>query len=71
MRPRPASPDSSWARGAPGDSPPAARQAVRAHRAVLRQVLACDHAWILGEQVEGALSYAECHWAGSADALAA
>ena len=50
---------------------PAARQAVAAHRAVLRQVLACRHAWILDEQIEGALSYAEYHWAPSAQALAA
>ena len=50
---------------------PAARQAVRAHRAVVRRVLASDHAWILDEQVEGALSYAECHWEAAAEDLAA
>ena len=44
------------ARGLPVD----ARQAARAYRAVLRQVLASDHGWILDEQIEGALSYAEC-----------
>lgn len=38
---------------------PPAHQAVTAHRAVLRRVLSSDHAWILDEQVEGALSYAE------------
>ena len=38
---------------------PAARQAINAHRAVLRQVLAAGHGWILEEQAEGALSYAE------------
>ena len=42
---------------------PAARRAVREHRVVLRLVLSSDHAWILDEQVEGALSYAE-HAAG-------
>ena len=51
--------------------PLAARRAVRAHRAVVRQVLACDHAWILDEQIEGALSYAECHWGLPAEARAA
>ncbi len=50
---------------------PAARQAVRAHRLVLRQVLASDHAWILEEQTEGALSYAESYWEHRAEALAA
>ena len=50
---------------------PAARQAVRAHRVVLRQVLASDHAWILEEQTQGALSYAECLWKSSTEALAA
>lgn len=38
---------------------PTARQALDAHRAVLRQVLAAGHGWILEEQAEGALSYAE------------
>ena len=38
---------------------PAARQAINAHRAVVRQVLAAGHGWILEEQAEGALSYAE------------
>ena len=51
--------------------PPAARQAVRTHRAVLREVLASDHAWIVDEQVQGALSYAEYRWAPSAAPLAA
>lgn len=46
-------------RGSARTLPPAARQAVKAHRAVLRQVLSGDHAWIIDEQVEGALSYAE------------
>ena len=43
--------------------PAPARLAVRDHRAVVRRVLASGHAWILDEQVEGALSYAE-HAAG-------
>ena len=59
------------AKGSTRGLPPAARQAVRAHRAVVRQVLASDHAWILDEQVEGALSYAECHWGLAAEARAA
>ena len=47
-----------------------ARQAINAHRAVLRQVLAAGHGWILEEQAEAALSYAES--AGRpGDALAA
>lgn len=46
-------------RGSARALPPAARQAVNAHRAVLRRVLSGDHAWILDEQVEGALSYAD------------
>ena len=50
---------------------PAARQAVRAHRAVFRQVRGSDHAWIVDEQVEGALSYAEFRSTRWADALAA
>lgn len=43
-------------KGLPGD----ARQVVKAHRVVVRQVLASDHAWVLEEQIEGALSYARC-----------
>ena len=50
---------------------PVARRAVTAHRAVLRQVLASDHAWILEEQTEGALAYAESYWECRAKALAA
>ena len=46
-------------RGTARALPPPARQAVRDHRAVLRRVLSGEHAWILDEQVEGALSYAE------------
>ena len=44
---------------------PAARQALQAHRAVLREVLGSDHAWILEEEIEGALSYAEHRPAGA------
>ncbi|MGH9183048.1 MAG: hypothetical protein ACRDZ9_04425 [Acidimicrobiales bacterium] len=44
---------------------------MRAHRAVLRQVLAADQAWVLEEQTEAALSYAECYWASAVEALAA
>ena len=58
-------------KGSTRSLPPAARQAVRAHRAALGRVLACDHAWILDEQIEGALSYAECHWGSSPQRLAA
>jgi len=43
------------ARGLPGGA-----EAVKAHRAVVRRVIASVHAWILDEQIEGALSYAEC-----------
>lgn len=50
---------------------PPAREALRAHRAVLRQVVASDHAWILEEQTEGALSYAEWCWEPSVETLAA
>ncbi len=45
--------------------------AIRAHRAVVRQVLASDHSWILDEQVEGALSYAGCLGEDVTKALAA
>jgi DNA-binding IclR family transcriptional regulator len=38
---------------------PPSRQAISAHRAVLRRVIAAGHGWILEEQAEGALSYAE------------
>ncbi|MDQ6798865.1 MAG: hypothetical protein M3011_12780 [Actinomycetota bacterium] len=58
-------------KGTARNLPPAARQAVMAHRSVLRQVLASDHAWIFEEQLEGALSYAECHqgpWVAAAAA---
>jgi hypothetical protein len=40
--------------------PALARDAVRAHRAALGQVLDAGHGWILDEQVEGALAYADC-----------
>ena len=45
---------------------PSARQAINAHRAVLRQVLAAGHGWILEEEAEGALSYAESGRPGNA-----
>jgi len=45
-------------RGTTRGLPLGAAQAVKAHRAVVRQVLASDHRWILDEQIEGALSYA-------------
>ena len=51
--------------------PPVARRAAGTHRGVVREVLASDHAWILDDQVEGALAYAECHWETLARTLAA
>lgn len=50
---------------------PAARQAVSVHRSTLRQVLGSDHAWILEEEIKGALSYAEHLGRPTAAALAA
>lgn len=35
-----------------------ARRVVQTHRTVVRRVLASDHAWILDDELEGALSYA-------------
>lgn len=58
-------------KGSLGALPPAARRAVRAHRGVVQQILACDHAWILDEQLEGALSYAEHNGARSSQTVAA
>jgi len=58
-------------RGTTRGLPPAARQAVSAHRSTLRQVLGSDHAWILEEEIEGALSYAEHLGRPSAAVLAA
>ncbi|MDQ6798769.1 MAG: hypothetical protein M3011_12275 [Actinomycetota bacterium] len=46
-------------------------EAVKTHRAVVRQVLATDHSWILDEQIEGALSYAVCLGGHETRALAA
>ncbi len=51
--------------------PAGGAEAVKAHRAVVRRVLASVHAWILDEQIEGAMSYAECLGGHETKALAA
>jgi len=50
---------------------PSGADAAKAHRAVVRRVLASDHSWIIDEQIEGALSYAGCLGEDETKALAA